>query len=961
MDDMILGNGRMISRWPSRGAPTVLDDVVYFSAGIWPSEGIFIYALDAKTGEVLWLNDTAGYMEMDQPHGTAFAKSGVSSQGYLTVSNDTLLVPTGRSVPAAFNSADGSFRYFHLQEQRAGSSNPFVAIVDKRTFATREIYDTSDGKLLEHGVPCATMAAFPRQLLFAHTRELQAIPRPNMLVEKEVTDRKGNTTKRLRLAGSAWSLPLGHSEAVSLIGAGQTVVLGTDDNTVLTADAAARAIAKALEVDGLPLGLASADGRLVVSTDQGTVYCFDKEGLRKPAVIKPDRREPFGEDESSAADAAIAAVAAEEIIAKTDITEGYCLDLECGDGRLAYELARQTDLYICAVDSDPDTVRETRKHLDAAGLYGNRVTVLLRDPADTRLPDSFANLIVSGRSVTESPAFGDRGLLTRVQRPYGGVFCMGKPGAMKTGTRGPLEGAGEWTHLYADPANTNCSDDALVKGPLGMLWFRDNDLFMPSRHGRGPSPLFWDGLLFVEGLNGLRCLDAYNGRVVWEYPLENVLQAYDQEHLNGAAITGSNFCIADGSLFVRVESRCLRLDARTGEKTAEFKAPAAPDGTTKPWGYLAIEDNTLYGSVFNNEHTVHYAYGKSDMSELFSESVLFFAMNPDTGEIKWTYTPAHSVRNNTVAIGAGRVHLIDRPIAVRDRKKDDPTEHPLGELIALDAATGTEAWRVGEVYGTLLALSPEHDVLLMMYQHTRFKLASEVGGRMSAYRASTGEPLWDIKAQYESRPVLNDTTIYAQPGAWDLLTGQKKDFAFSRSYGCGTLAGSRHLLTFRSATLGYRDLTVNRGVEDYGGIRPGCWINALPVGGMVLMPDATERCTCSYLIKATIRCDRALHVQLPHQGHHRPATPRHPPTRHCAEGRRLARTFRGRPQDGGTRRHDPLHARWPLAANRFNALHPPRSPDGVRHHDGPRFSRRHAPQPNHRSSFRRRSQHHPVG
>jgi glucose dehydrogenase len=41
-EDMILGNSRIISRWPARGAPTIIDDIVYFSAGIWPSEGIYI-------------------------------------------------------------------------------------------------------------------------------------------------------------------------------------------------------------------------------------------------------------------------------------------------------------------------------------------------------------------------------------------------------------------------------------------------------------------------------------------------------------------------------------------------------------------------------------------------------------------------------------------------------------------------------------------------------------------------------------------------------------------------------------------------------------------------------------------------------------------------------------------------------------------------------------------------------
>jgi hypothetical protein len=79
--------------------------------------------------------------------------------------------------------------------------------------------------------------------------------------------------------------------------------------------------------------------------------------------------------------------------------------------------------------------------------------------------------------------------------------------------------------------------------PLGVLWFTDNDFEMPSRHGRGPAPLCLDGRLFVEGLHGLRAIDAYNGHVIWEYPLENILKAYDQEHLMGTAGIGSNFCV----------------------------------------------------------------------------------------------------------------------------------------------------------------------------------------------------------------------------------------------------------------------------------------------------------------------------------------------------------------------------------------------------------------------------------
>jgi len=113
-DRFVLGNERVISRWPARGGPVVADGHVYFAAGIWPSEGIYLYALNPTDGEVLWVNDDSGGMRMPQPHSGAEAESGVSAQGYLVATGDRLLMPTGRAVPACFSRNDGTFQYFHL-------------------------------------------------------------------------------------------------------------------------------------------------------------------------------------------------------------------------------------------------------------------------------------------------------------------------------------------------------------------------------------------------------------------------------------------------------------------------------------------------------------------------------------------------------------------------------------------------------------------------------------------------------------------------------------------------------------------------------------------------------------------------------------------------------------------------------------------------------------------------------
>ena len=100
-------------------------------------------------------------------------------------------------------------------------------------------------------------------------------------------------------------------------------------------------------------------------------------------------------------------------------------------------------------------------------------------------------------------------------------------------------------------------------------------------------------------------------------------------------------------------------------------------------------------------------------------------------------------------------------------------------------------------------------------------------------------------------------SIYAEGGAWDLKTGVDREFKFKRSYGCGILAGGNNLMLFRSATMGYFDLADTKKTYNYGGLRLGCWVNAIPAGGIVLVPDASAGCRCSYLNQASLALETA--------------------------------------------------------------------------------------------------------
>jgi outer membrane protein assembly factor BamB len=848
---LCMGNDRLISRWPARGGPVVFADTLYYAAGIWPSDGVFLHALDPTSGQVRWTNSDSGGLYMPQPHPTAEARSGVAPQGYLLASEHFLFTPTGRAVPAAFDRATGKFLYYKLQEnqQRGGT---WTMLADRFLFNACSIFSQETGVDAGTYAP-GVMAARGTLVVHAAGDRLTV----NELGELEKRDRRGRPVRYQGLDKRSEMLVSTRVREVIL--AGREAVCGQADRvSIVDLDSARERWSR--PVEGAALGLAAASGRLVVSTDQGTLYCFAADAPHTPAVSGPHRVATAAGNPARDIDRE-----AEEILQRSGVREGICVDLGCGDGRLAEALARRSSLTIVGVESDAVKVAAARRRLASTGLYPTRVAIVHRDPAQAALPAYLANLVVSSAGLLSGQPATSDAAVQHLLRPGGGVACLGRPGQFDVKLRGPLEGAGHWTHQNYNAANTLCSPDERLKGPLSTLWFRDVDFEIVSRHGQGPAPLSAHGYLVVEGVDGVCALDAYNGRTLWTYWIEGVLRDYDGVHHDVAVgDTGSNICLSDDSVYVATGERCLRLDLATGRKLGEFHTPAGPRDHHRAWGYVACAGGLLFGSIANADHAVSPRY--ADI-KLRTESVLLFALDAHSGQLRWKYQPQHSLRHNAIAVSGGRVYLIDRPISMADRITEPkpggthrpllkPGQQPGGTLLALDAATGKTLWRqADDVFGTQLAVSSKRNLVLMYYQgvkHKFFKLPSEVGGRLAAFDATNGRRVWDRQAAYLTRPMLNGDTIYAEGGAWELQTGRDVPFNFHRSYGCGQICSSTHLMLFRSGTLGYWDLTRDVGVENFGGIRPSCWFSAIPAGGLVLVPDGSSKCVCSYQMQAWV-------------------------------------------------------------------------------------------------------------
>ncbi len=102
-DERILARGRMASRWPVRTGVLVDEGIAYFGAGVFPHETVYLFAVDAETGTVIWKNDTISQRDA--------SRDDLTPQGYLLATAERLFVPSGRTLPAAFDRRTGALQH----------------------------------------------------------------------------------------------------------------------------------------------------------------------------------------------------------------------------------------------------------------------------------------------------------------------------------------------------------------------------------------------------------------------------------------------------------------------------------------------------------------------------------------------------------------------------------------------------------------------------------------------------------------------------------------------------------------------------------------------------------------------------------------------------------------------------------------------------------------------------------
>ncbi len=907
-----IGNERMISRWPIRSGILVDEGIAYCAAGMFPTtEGVFLAGLDAASGTPILQR------QIQQ-----------SVQGYLSLTSDQLIFPSGRTSPIAYRRGDGT-----MLGEIAGPGGVYTVVSSDLVVAGQG--DTQGELSLADPVSQEQLISLRGLHLIAHDsriyvhgrEELAALDRARFLPlahRHAVLQRQWEAASKIegvRAKADAarlkvelaklnaemqpcwlWKSPCDNIESLILVG--DKLVAGGNESVAAYDTQSGQEVWRG-NVTGRACGLAAAHGQLLVSTDRGAIHCFSPAAT-SGSVVEAESVEKLAPPASPSAQETHRRLA-ECVLRSSPTDQGFCLIIGESAGELAIAVAQQSRMEVIVVQRDPADAAATRRQLAHKGLYGTRVVV--HEPAETAFPypPYFANVIIAtsqhatsqgGMSGGPASAPNFRQEVLRLLHPNGGVAWIEVANAAEVSDetladtlsqaqgftaaarqllerpwlflqRGPLEGGGEWTHGLADPGNTACTLDQLVHGPVRVQWFgRPGPHVMADRHHRNVPPLAKDGRLFVPGDNLVIAVDAYNGTQLWQRDIPRSLRL-------GAFLDCSNMVVDDRALYIVAENTCHVLQSATGSVLQEISLPQLDAEQTHHWGYIARVGQLLVGSG-RKPASAYYRQSREDDTALWFDNMslvtsdYLFAMEPQASNPAWTYQSG-TIVNSTITIGGQRVYFLESHSA-------KAVENKLGRmpmstlvagdnfLVALDLATGQTIWK------RPFDLSNCQHIVYINYAQEKLIVSGNRYVNRSlwyffqAVDAKTGEDVWDASqdsgytpggehGEQNRHPTIVGDVVYTYPLAYRLHTGERiEGWKFDRiGHGCGNMSASAHCIFWRGGNPWQWDLQADKQPHRINTVnRPGCFINMIPAGGILLIPEASSGCTCGYPLQTSL-------------------------------------------------------------------------------------------------------------
>ncbi len=117
VDRHIMVYDRLSSTWPVHSGVLVHEGIAYAAAGIIDHDGTYVYALDARTGKLIWENNSSGHLNSE-------LRKGVSVQGNLSIQGHHLLLAGGNQIsPARYDLKTGECKVSPFKQGQPKANN----------------------------------------------------------------------------------------------------------------------------------------------------------------------------------------------------------------------------------------------------------------------------------------------------------------------------------------------------------------------------------------------------------------------------------------------------------------------------------------------------------------------------------------------------------------------------------------------------------------------------------------------------------------------------------------------------------------------------------------------------------------------------------------------------------------------------------------------------------------------
>ncbi len=259
---LIINNSRFISQWPVRTGVVVDKGIAYFANSLLPWKHSYLTAVDAVTGKVIFQREFKQII----------AKGMITMEGPFSVSSNYLISPRGRMSPLLFDRKDGKYEgLLNTGTGQLGRGGAFVVLCENdiacygpgnKNWSIDAFITTKREKILSY--PNGNAITVSRDFCY--------------IITNDSVCAYHKKTKKL-----AWQE--GVIFPCELILADDVLFVGSKGNVTAFHALDGKKLWHA-NVDGKAYGLAAANETLIVSTDEGMIYCFkpDSENIKYATV-----------------------------------------------------------------------------------------------------------------------------------------------------------------------------------------------------------------------------------------------------------------------------------------------------------------------------------------------------------------------------------------------------------------------------------------------------------------------------------------------------------------------------------------------------------------------------------------------------------------------------------------------------------------------------------------------------